>query len=77
MDHKKKLTTCGLVLNLIGTLIMIIPIFLPQQIGDSFIVSMSKSTGEYTQYGDIKNRRIDAVGIILLGSGFILQLAAL
>ena len=77
MDHRKKLMAYGLALNFIGTFIMIVSIFLPQNIGDSFIVSMDRSTGEYTQLGDIENRRIDAIGIGLLGAGFVLQLIAL
>ncbi len=64
-------------LNLVGTFIMIAPIFLPQSIGDSFIVNMDRSTGEYTQLGDIKNRYVDAIGLGLLGFGFVLQIIAL
>lgn len=77
MNYKKKLAVWGLTLNLIGTLIIIIPIFLPQNIGDSFIVSMNRSTGEYTQFGDLKNRYIDASGLVILGLGFVLQLISL
>ena len=73
----KKLTIYGLSLNLIGTVLMISPVFFPQSIGDSFIVSMNRTTGEYIQLGDIKNRYVDAVGLVVLGSGFILQLAAI
>ena len=73
----KKLTIYGLSLNLIGTVIMVAPVFFPQSVGDSFIVSMNRTTGEYTQLGDIKNRYIDAGGLVVLGSGFILQLAAI
>lgn len=75
--RQKKLTIYGLSLNLIGTVLMIAPVFFPQSIGDSFIVSMNRTTGEYTQLGDIKNRYVDAAGLFVLGCGFILQLAAM
>lgn len=74
MDYSQALSPFGLVLNTVGSIVLIWP-YLSQKhfVEDDYIKEMDQESGKYLQRKHITERKINITGFIFLAAGFIFQ----
>lgn len=74
MDCPKIINALGLVISIMGSIILTWPyISQSHYIDDDLIEKMDMKTGKFLQKKHIKERKINFIGFLLLGIGFLFQ----
>ncbi len=74
MNCSKLLEILGLIFNTLAALILILPnLIFTRNVEDNRIQNMNEK-GDYIQKSDIRDQKINLIGLIFLSIGFILQL---
>jgi len=74
----KILTGIGLIFNILGSGILVWSYLIPKHyVDDDLIVDMNEKTGKYLQKKHLKEQKINLIGFVFLGLGFLFQLAGI
>lgn len=72
--YPQQINAIGLIISMIGSVVLVWPyIVQSHRVDDEFIELMDMKTGKYLQRKHIKERRVNLIGFLLLGTGFLFQ----
>lgn len=75
MNYSTLFTITGLTVSLAGALFLIVPnLSRTRNVDDDRIKSLDLKTGNYTQKKHLKEQKINIIGFVLLGLGFLIQI---